>query len=65
MSYGKLNCAGQECPDRDTCRRYVVRVATSAGKDQPQVVEWASFDIERMNYKTCPHYIQKKTMEVA
>lgn len=51
--YGKLNCAGQGCPERDTCRRYVIRVATG------QEMKWASFDIERMQYKTCPHYIQK------
>jgi hypothetical protein len=49
------NCVGFECPERDSCLRYL-RPAWRAGKDKDGkliVQTWASYDIERKRFKTC------------
>lgn len=50
-SLAKLNCAGQGCPERGGCRRYVLRIPDrkergQGGLERP-VFEWGSFDVER------------------
>lgn len=59
MKTASLNCAGQGCPERQTCRRFLVRVnAPQCTKEHPYG-EWASFDLERLVKSasgTCPHF---------
>lgn len=56
MSVAKLNCAGQQCPERDGCRRFEVRIPDGTikirGKDFATFA-WASFDIERQHFGNC------------
>ena len=57
MSVGKLNCAGQDCPEREGCRRFEVRVPDryEKGADGLKVslFEWGGFDIERKRFGGC------------
>lgn len=50
-----VNCAGQFCPERDDCKRYVKRVAGRVKVDDKDVMhhEWASFDLERERTGSC------------
>lgn len=56
-----LNCAGQQCPERDGCKRYEHRQSSSfiedEGKKIPQFA-WASYDIERLAFDSCAARIQ-------
>lgn len=56
----KTNCVGRECPERDGCRRYEVRIPARIEIVRDHRIprmEWASFDIERMVEGNCPHRI--------
>lgn len=59
----KLNCAGQGCADRETCRRYVNRIPDRKviveDREIP-IFEWASFDIERSLMGDCSNYVQAR-----
>ena len=55
----KLNCAGQGCPERGTCRRYAIRIpdrhefvqqAADVAPVRVPRFEWASFDVERVAF---------------
>lgn len=51
-----LNCAGQGCPERADCRRFVVRVnAPECSREHPYG-DWASFDLERTALGSCPNF---------
>jgi hypothetical protein len=52
----KVNCAGQGCPERDGCRRFVLRLPTGGHKQ----FDWASFDIERMFFGDCLSFVEFK-----
>ena len=54
----KANCAGQECEDRDACLRYVERRSWEKDVNGHARYAWASFDIERMVYGDCKHFIR-------
>ena len=62
----KTNCAGQDCPERDGCRRYVTRTADRVeGPNKIPVFEWASFDIERQQQGNCAAFISHRHREAA
>ncbi len=53
----KTNCAGSGCPERTGCRRYEARVIAHyvvRGEVRIPVLAWASLDIERAAYGSCP-----------
>jgi hypothetical protein len=56
-SLGRLNCAGQLCPERSQCRRYRVLIPSlDSDRDRPHG-EWASFDLERVAAVTCEVFV--------
>lgn len=66
-------CAGQECPERHTCLRFM-RPVWHPHKDRVTgavtVQLWASFDIERRHFGDCPNKqeatkMQRELMKVA
>ena len=57
----KTNCAGQSCPERDACRRYVSLIAEgfkSFGRREVPIFAWASFDLERKAFGDCPQRLR-------
>ena len=60
----KENCAGQQCPERDGCRRYESRIPARKVVIEDRkipIFEWASFDIERQIFGDCPQRIGNHT----
>lgn len=54
VDYVKANCAGQGCADRETCRRFQVRIGESW---EVTTGRWGSFDIERARFGgECPAF---------
>ena len=52
----KLNCGGQGCPERDGCRRFVLRLPTAF--DKGPKFDWGSFDIERLFFGDCHSFVE-------
>lgn len=53
-----LNCAGQGCPERGRCRRFVVRVnVPHCSREQPYGA-WGSFDLERAWFGECASFVK-------
>lgn len=60
-SFPKLNCSGQECLERDGCRRYEIRIADGhdlVGLVKVPRINWASFDVERVLRGSCENRIR-------
>lgn len=53
----RLNCAGQGCQDRDSCRRYRIVLGERNEASNRVVGEWASFDIERLVFGDCRAFV--------
>lgn len=56
-----LNCAGHQCPERKTCKRFRSRIGTeraTVGEHEVTVLQWASFDVERVLFGNCSARIQ-------
>lgn len=56
-----LNCAGQACPERKDCRRYVVRVNSPECSREYQYGAWASFDLERQEFGDCKSFVKYRS----
>lgn len=53
-----LNCAGQGCHERSSCRRFVVRVNAPGSSGEYRYGAWASFDIERKLTGDCKSFVK-------
>jgi hypothetical protein len=53
-----LNCAGQDCQERDGCRRFVVRVNVPDCSRENPYGAWASFDLERRAFGDCKQFVK-------
>jgi hypothetical protein len=56
---GRMNCAGQSCPERKFCRRYQVFIPTRGYDREHPHGAWGSFDIERQKLAgECRAFVQ-------
>jgi hypothetical protein len=58
LTLKSLNCAGQACPERKDCRRFVVRVNVPHCSREWPYGEWASFDLERSILGACANFVK-------
>ena len=56
---GRLNCAGQSCPERKECRRFVTRIEGGHGEEHKHG-RWGSFDIERLQQGKCLAFVRQQ-----